>query len=404
MKRQNQLGIITLGNFDVLKNRQSLTERYNNSLKIWEIFKYFVTFREELILPERIIDSLWPDADYTDPKRSLRALIFRLRKIIDLKDSQESNSCIIYSNGCYKLETTDNIFIDIDEFDNLIHRAKDISTEDPDKAIDIYKKALSLYKGDYLSETHGYDWLMPTRNYYRRVFLQGVYDASELLNKQKRFDEILTICEIALKYELFEEKIHFRYVEALAALGKIKQARNHYEYVKEVFEREMGVKPSNAFNSLYRLLFGEISKAGLNVTSIADNLTEKYFYDGPVLVDTEFFRLLYRLEKRRSERYGQLTYLFVLTLGYPDKTLPPPSQLKAGTEELKHILLSNLRKGDVICQWNEAQFVLSLPGYSADRTKTAIERVKKKFAKSNTKLVLYARELNQLPDREKPDL
>lgn len=404
MRNKNILRVFTLGSFDVLYNQHSLTEQYNSSVKIWELFKYFLTYREELILPERIIDSLWPNADYTDPKRTLRALIFRLRKILNSKGSHNSNGFIIYSNGCYKLDTTQNISIDIDMFDDLIHDANDASTADSTKSIELYKKALGMYKGDYLSESYGYDWLVPTRNYYRRIFLQSVYNVSELLKGQKRYDEILTICEMALKFEFFEEKIHFIYIEALAALGKIKQARDHYDYVKEIFEREMGVKPSSALTNLYRLLFGEISKANLDLTSIADNLREEYFCEGPVLSDVDFFRFLYQFEQRRSERYGKQTFLFLLTLCLPDLTLPPELQLKAGMEELKNILLSSLRKGDVITQWNEAQFILSLPGASADQAKIAIERVKKKMAALNTKLVLHAKELSELPDSKKLDM
>jgi len=63
--------ITTLGNFTVISNGINLTEKYSNLLKLWELFKYFITFRDELILPEKIINYLWPKAEYTDPKRTL---------------------------------------------------------------------------------------------------------------------------------------------------------------------------------------------------------------------------------------------------------------------------------------------------------------------------------------------
>jgi len=54
------LRIDTLGNFHVFYNRKDLTSSFNKSLKIWELFKYFITFRDELILPEKIMESIWP--------------------------------------------------------------------------------------------------------------------------------------------------------------------------------------------------------------------------------------------------------------------------------------------------------------------------------------------------------
>jgi len=256
-----------------------------------------------------------------------------------------------------------------------------------------------MYKGEYLSETYGHDWLIPARNYYRRIFLQSVYEASDLLKEQKRYQDIIPLCETALKHELFEEELHFRYIEALAGSRKIRQARNHYEYVTEVFERELGVKPSNALRNLYQLLFGEISKTGLDMTVINDTLREEFFSNGPVLCDKEFFKFLNRLERRRAERYGQTSFLCLLTLSLPDHTLPPAKQLQEGIKQLKQILLTGLRKGDVVTEWNEAQFLLSLPGLNVEQANMALERIRSKFAAAykDSDLVLYKKVQDSLP-------
>ena len=224
----NNLNIITLGNFNVFNCGRNLTDEFNSSLKIWDLFKYLVTFRDELVLPEKILDSLWPEAEYTDPKRTLRALIFRLRKVLNGHNTSDANSIIVYSHGCYKLETRKVCVIDVVEFEKTFHEAYYISKEDADKAIEQFKKVVDMYKGEYLSGTYGHDWLLPARNHYRRIFLHSVYEMSELLKEQKRYLEILPICEKVLKHEMFEEEAHFRYIEALAAAGKIKQAKNHY--------------------------------------------------------------------------------------------------------------------------------------------------------------------------------
>ncbi|MEW6622100.1 MAG: BTAD domain-containing putative transcriptional regulator [Bacillota bacterium] len=337
-----------------------------------------ITYKDKLSPPEVIVDSLQPAADYVDPKRTLRALVFRLRKALSDNNAKDFSNIVAFSHGCYKLDLRD-CWLDIEEFENLFKRAYDITKDAPGEAIDTYKKALELYHGDYLSETYGHEWLIPTRNHYRRIYLQIIYEVSELLKKQKRFSEIITICEKALKHETFEEEIHLRYIEALTGEGKLKQARSHYEYVAEIFEREMGVKPSKAMQNLYRLLFGEINKSGLDLASIKENLREECFADTPVLCDIEFFRFLYQLEKRRAERYGRKSFLGILTLTLPDHTLPPKKQVKDGMKDLRQLLLTYLRKGDVLTEWNEAQFVLSLPGLNIDQANTALDRMQKMF-------------------------
>lgn len=393
--------ISTLGNFRVVCNEDDLTGALDKSVKIWELFKYLLTFRDELILPEKIVEALWPAADYVDPKRTLRALIFRLRKALG-RQNKDSDDLIVSSRGCYKFQPNDHCTIDVVVFENLFKKACQMCSEDADAAIDLFKQAIKMYKGDYLSESYGYNWLIPPRNYYRNIFLQIVYEVTELLKEQKRFQEIISACEVALRYEFYEEELHFKYIEALAVTGKLKQARSHYEYVAQVFERELGVKPSDYLTRLYRMLFGELSKTGLDMAYINENLQEQRLANGPMFFDREFFKLLWQLETRRAERYGPTNFLGLLTVSLPDRSLPEGKKLQEGMKELKHLLLANLRKGDVITEWNEAQFLLSLPSLSIEQAGVALDRIQKKFAESpvGDNLMLHGKIHNSLPNED----
>lgn len=385
------LTITTLGNFNVMSNQCNLTDKYNSSLKLWELFKYFITYRDELLIPEKIIDSIWPDADYQDPKRTLRALVFRLRRILSEHNHNDENSIIIHAHGCYKLVTEKVCCIDIIEFEKLFNKAYSICEEDPVKAIELYQKVIGMYKNSYLSESYGHDWLIPTRNYYRRILLLSVHEICELLKEKNRYQEIVLICQTTLKHESFDEGIHFKYIEALAAMGKVKQAKNHYKYVLEIYERELEVAPSDDFTRAYRLLFSEINKFKTNIVSISETLKEGNTPVGPILCDSDFFKFQYQLEKRRSQRYGQTIFLGLLTLSLPNYTLPPKKQLKCAMGELKHILLSSLRKGDIVAQWNESQFIMSLPGLNIEQVSRAMDRVQQRFTtpENNQEFMLH---------------
>lgn len=82
-----------------------------------------------------------------------------------------------------------------------------------------------------------------------------------------------------------------------------------------------------------------------------------------------------------------------------DHTLPPKSLLKSGLEELKQLLLSSLRKGDVVTEWNEAQFLLSLPGLNVQQAHRALDRIYNRFmsTRKNTQLVLQKKIEEVLP-------
>lgn len=374
------LKIITLGDFNVTYNGHSLTDEYGSSLKLWELFKFFITHRDELILPEKIIDSIWPDVDYQDPKRTLRALVFRLRKILSKYSGDDGKAMITHIHGCYRLVSQKFHSIDIIEFEQFFDQATSTSNSNPKKAIELYGKVIEMYKKGYLAESYEYEWLIPARNHYRRMFLQSVSEICELLKVDKQHQRISIICQDALRYERLEEGIHFKYIEALATMGQVKRAQNHYEYVVDLFDRELGVKPSKSLTHLYRLLFVKEDKIGLDMAPISEALKEETDPNGPIFCDPEFFRLQYQLEERRSERDKQPTLLGLLTISLADYAMPPKEQLKPAMQDLREVLGLTLRKGDVVTQWNESQFVINLPGLNVEQTKMALERVHKKFA------------------------
>ncbi len=390
----------TLGNFSVVVDGHNLTNEFDNSLKLWELFKFLITFKDELIPPERIIDSLWPDAEYADPKRTLRALIYRLRKVLNGHDPNNENCVIVYSQGCYKLKTSNSCLVDVVEFENLFKQAYDAYTIE-EQSIGLYKKVINMYRGEYLSATNGHNWLTPARNYYRRLFLQSVIEASDLLKEQKRYKDIIEICELTIKHEMFEEEVHLRYIEALAASGKIKRAKSHYEYVVKIFEREMGVKPSNNLKRLYHHIFGEKIQSSTNVTDIAKRLEEEMFISGPMVCELDFFKFHYQIEARRGERYGHETFLGLVTLAKQDHSLLDKKQRQKGMCDLKEVLISNLRKGDIITQLNEEQFLISFPFECMEQANKVLSKIKNGFSKEKKDegLTVHCTMETSLPER-----
>lgn len=148
--------INTLGEFDIKSNGQSILQQSSRTYKLFRLFEYFLTFRSKKILPETIIDNLLSDSDSDDPKNTLRTQIFRLRKVIKslLPEGEDESKyfSINFTNGYYCLEIGENTSIDVDEFENLIKQA-DVELEyNSEAAVELYHKALKLYKGVYLSD------------------------------------------------------------------------------------------------------------------------------------------------------------------------------------------------------------------------------------------------------------
>ncbi|HHY83757.1 MAG TPA: hypothetical protein GX505_13920 [Clostridiales bacterium] len=172
-----QLNIITFGGFDIKAEGQSLLDDSGRSYKILELLKYFVTFRGKRLLPETIIENLQPDNEYQDPKNVLRTQIFRLRKALKMlapgKDTSKYFN-IIFSHGYYMFELGNLSVLDADEFEKLLSDANQIKDIQQDDAIDFYKKAISLYAGQYLAECSASVWTVHYMNMDRRIVFVGL--------------------------------------------------------------------------------------------------------------------------------------------------------------------------------------------------------------------------------------
>ena len=141
-----------------------------------------------------MIDMLWEDDQPDDPERALRNLVYRLRHVLDPEGSSPSLH-IVLSRGFYQFNTSADYWLDTEEFEQKRVQAKNLSRTDPLASIQLYKGCLSLYKGEYLPGQVYADWILPARNYYRRLFLQTVLDYLALLKTMDDLPAIREVCE-----------------------------------------------------------------------------------------------------------------------------------------------------------------------------------------------------------------
>jgi len=398
--RQPCLEIITLGRFEVRYGDVLVSEDAKRSYRLWDLFRYLITFRGKGSLPEVMAETLWPDQEYEDPKGAIRTLVYRLRRLLTEKTGlSDKIDFITFYQGGYQWNTKVNYWLDADDFERLCAQAEQTAAGRPEQAIDLYSRALSLYQGEYLPECSYHEWVIPVRHHYHRIYLKAVVELTSLLKPLRRYSEIISVCERALAVEPFEEELHLAFLDALVSSGRLKQARAHYEHITSALYRELGVKPSLAMRSMYRRIQSNEPGVELDLTVIQESLADQQAARGAFLCDPDVFRYLYRLEKRRGERTGQAVFLALLTLARPDLDRPDPETLRRGMDRLEDHLVGSLRKGDVVSRWNEAQFLLIMPGLNMEQAEKVLERIKKGFVKKcdPRDLVLHTKLQSLLP-------
>lgn len=381
---ENKIAIYTLGKFYVRDGSVIVSDTSSRSKRMWEIFKFLLTYRDKAFNPEVILEKIWPENDYADPNLVMRAQIFRLRQTLKTDPAMPSLAQnIVYSQGCYLWAEKAAYWLDIDEFKALTAEAKSLMTDKPESAIESYQKAIAIYKGEYLPESAFSEWVEPERSLYHELFFESVFNLIDLLKAKRAYGEIIKVCEQAYAIDYLEEKIHIKMIEALLAEGQVVRARAHYNEVTSAFYREMGIKPSEQMKNLYRIVGAEAGSFELDLGTIQEGLRGKEAINGAYLCDAELFRYFYKLERLRVERSGQSVLLGLLTLTKPDYANPDKEISKAVMQCLQDVILETLRKGDLVTRWNDTQFLLLLPGLKREQAARVMERIENLYSKNH---------------------
>lgn len=373
-----KLYISTLGEFDIKLDGQSILKDSSRMYRIYKLFEFFLTFRNKKLLPETIIDNLLSDSESDDPKNMLRTQIFRLRKIINSLipkgELPESYLNLNFTNGYYCLEIGENTIVDIDVFESLIQKGDKEREYNINSAIDNYQNAIGLYKGLYLSDNAYEVWLVPTRNYYQRLFLKTLHKFIELLKKNEENERIVALCEETLLIEPFEENIHIELMEALLKIGQNKSAMQHYEYALNMLEKELDAKPSAKFISFNNKIQNYSTRnSDLDIAAIEKNLEEESS-EGAMYCSLDYFKFLFNIQKRKSLRNNEYDYLCTITINRSDNNYYEP-EIKKGLSDIFSVLERTLRKGDVFTCWNDNQILVMLHDVKENGTEIIKERL-----------------------------
>ncbi|MBM7560942.1 AfsR/SARP family transcriptional regulator [Fusibacter tunisiensis] len=360
--------IYTLGEFEVIKDEDSLTGTAASSKKIWELYKFMLTNRTRKFTPETLNDQVWISESYSDPRVTLRRQMHRMRQLLKEDHLPETEWTIRFENGYYFWNPNLKVQIDSADFESFLTAE---NCNDPD-VLSNCLKAISIYKGDYLPDLYEQHWVFSVRNYYRRLFLNALNDAVDTLYGLGDYSRILDLCQQAIQIDTYEERFHIEYMKALTAINRKKDALAHYDEITSFYYREMGLKPSEDFKNLYKLLVSTVPQR--DTEDFIASLTAPETFENAFYVEPDIFKSICELEKRRNERDGKTFIVAVLRL----TPLAKQHSLAREQYRIKHFtshLMTHLRKGDSFTLWNQYQFLILIHGASESGLHAMMDRV-----------------------------
>ena len=377
---QEPIFITMFGSFQLRWGDLIVEDSGSRAHKLWSVLEYLVAFRNKDISHIELQEALWGDSETDNFANTLKSLIYRIRTLLTNSGLPMAKDLIVYKRGIYSWNNNVDTVVDCEVFEDLIKKASGPNMPNQ-RRIELYQKALALYKGDFLPNSAYEPWVIPLSTYYHNLYLKCVRETVGLLRDSQRHDEIIPICEAANIVEPFDEAVHEALIHAWVTQGSFQKALEHYEYVSKLFYQELGVKPSNRLRSIYRDIIKTVSHVETDMDIIKEDLRETILASNSFYCEYEVFKNIYRLEARSAARTGRSAFLALLTLSTQDQQIPDLKLLNLGMESLLKTICESLRRNDVVSRFSATQYVLMLMSLTCESGQTVLNRIITKFQK-----------------------
>lgn len=370
-----------LGEFAIRVGDKVISDQANHSKKMWNILEYLIAFRKKEISQNDLIELLWEDEGSTNPNGALKTLMHRVRNLLKALEADDMNF-IVQSRRTYAWNNALPCVVDTDEFENLYKEGLAITSDD-DLRLAKFRKAISMYKGDFLPKTSHETWVVPLAAYYHTMYLKLVKDTIDLLAKRQEFEDIANICWQAITIDQFDEDLHYQLIYALYRSNNQHAALKQYSTTTDLFFEKFGITPSDKLQALYKEIVKTSKDIETDLNTIKDNLREQQQKSGAFYCEYEFFKDIYRLEARSAERTGNSIYLCLMTITTPSGNQPPLSNLNKAMDKLKACIFNSLRSSDIFSRYSVSQYILMLPTTSYESGERVLKRIVGEFQKMN---------------------
>ena len=328
--------------------------------KTLSFLQYLIVNGSRNISAEELIDTFWAESDSSDPANALRNMLHKIRNLLKelFPDQRELLQTL---PGCYAWTPDICIETDIEKFEHTCLEAKDCSGGE---CMELLKRAVSLYKGDFLPGNDS-EWAGSLRQYYRTLYLDACKALLPLLEEKEQWTEIIGVCSQAYQIDFCIEEFTACQMRAFIALGQPEQAIERYESFKELMLKEFGIPPTEYIEQTRALVSGLNQEDDQEIFKL---VCEEHESKRAFFCSFGVFQNIVALEQRHLSRTGQRSTLVIVSL---DNAASPNTDVR----RLERILQEGLRTGDPVARLTAGSYILMLTGTDADDAQIVTNRL-----------------------------
>ena len=377
MEHGNHLSVRMFGRFEMIYNGQVLRLGHSQTTKAMKLLQLLLFYADKGIHRSQVIQDLFGVDAEGDIQTNLRVVVHNLRKILGKSGLPEGDYVVIES-GVYRFQADFPITVDALRFVELLKMEK---TASEIEKYQLLKEAFTLYKGHFLPEIYGEDWVVINNSRFQNLYTECLEKMIEIMRNNGHYQDMYKACSHAANlYPLDEWQVY--QMEALVALGETKEALALYEKTTEMYFEELLMPPSDQMLECFQHMKEQLNMKTREIGEIQNGMEEKEFFKGAFFCQYPSFADSYRMMNRMMERSGQSVYLLMCTL-YDEK-----EKIEENTEAFKELsellfdsIQESLRRGDIFTRYNLKQYLVMLIGIRKEECSIVTSRIDSSFRK-----------------------
>jgi len=248
------LDIRTLGEFAVRQgdgNFISDAQWAGNRQKL--LLKAIVVNGCREIPKDVLMDALWPESSADAALKCFKVTLHRLRRILEPDLSQNGgSSCISLKDSLINLDML-RCRVDVNEFLAVCDKIRQLKRdEEDDRLLSACRRAVDIYKGDFLHEEPYLSWAETKRAALRDRYLAVLMDLAGLCESSGMLEEAARHYSAVIQADPLAEQAHQQLMRLFQHQGRRSAAIKIYRDLTQTLSKELETTPDPATIRLYQ--------------------------------------------------------------------------------------------------------------------------------------------------------
>ena len=247
-----RLEIHCLGGFQV-SSRGTKVEHWE-SMKAKSLFQYLMTKPRKSMAKEVLMEALWPNCDPKVASNNLKAAMHGLRQTFsNLFNTEKSFPHVAFTQGTYQINPEILLWLDVEHFELHWETGRRFQAEGKEEeAMQEFRLAEELYKGDYLADDPYEDWTLLRREALQDMYLHILSKLADNYLKKADYESCIMYSLKILDKDSCREDAYQRIMRCYNRLGLRNRALRWYEICRKTIQAELDTTLDNVTTGLYR--------------------------------------------------------------------------------------------------------------------------------------------------------